>query len=50
LLASGPLERDALGRRLALPEGELALALVELELAGLVVEDRDGRLAARAAP
>jgi len=50
LLASGPLGRDALGRRLALPEGELALALVELELAGLVVEDRDGRLAARAAP
>jgi len=47
LLASGPLGRDALAERLAMAEPELALALLELELAGRVVEDRDGRLVAR---
>jgi DNA processing protein len=43
-LAEGPLTRDALGRRLRCTVSELALELLELELSGLVVEDRDGRL------
>lgn len=43
-LATGPLDRDALGRALGAAPGALALALLELELAGRVVEDRDGRL------
>ena len=44
LLAEGPLTRDALARRLESPGDALALDLLELELAGRVVEDRDGRL------
>jgi len=44
LLADEPMTRDALTRRLALPPGALALDLLELELAGRVREDRDGRL------
>jgi len=43
-LADGPLDRDALARRLAKPPQALAAALLELELAGLVACDRDGRL------
>jgi DNA processing protein len=43
-LAEGPLTRDALARRLGSPGAELAIALLELELAGCMVEDRDGRL------
>jgi DNA processing protein len=39
-----PLTRDALARRLGCGPDRLALALLELELAGRVVEDRDGRL------
>ena len=41
-----PATRDELGRRLALAPGALAVALLELELAGRVAEDRDGRLRA----
>ena len=44
LLESGPLSRDALAERLVLPPGELARALLELELVHRVVEDRDGCL------
>jgi DNA processing protein len=43
-LAQEPASRDALARRTALPPGALAAALLELELAGRIVEDRDGRL------
>ncbi len=43
-LRDEPATRDALGRRLGLPPPELALALLELELEGRVVEERDGRL------
>ena len=39
-----PATRDALGRRLGLTPPEVALVLLELELEGLVVEERDGRL------
>jgi DNA processing protein len=38
-----PATRDELGRRLARPPEGLALDLLELELEGEVVEDRDGR-------
>jgi len=38
-----PATRDELGQRLALAPEQLALDLLELELAGRVVEDRDGR-------
>jgi DNA processing protein len=38
-----PRSRDELDRELALPAGELQLHLLELELAGRVIEDRDGR-------
>jgi DNA processing protein len=41
-----PESRDALARRLRLSPQALAAALLELELAGRVVEDRDGRLRA----
>ena len=43
-LAREPASRDTLERRLALPPRELAAALLELELCGRIVEDRDGRL------
>jgi DNA processing protein len=43
-LATGPATRDELARRLRTSPAELALALLELELAGAVAEDRDGRL------
>jgi DNA processing protein len=43
-LRQEPLSRDALGRRLGCGPEQLALDLLELELAGRVVEDRDGRL------
>ena len=39
-----PLPRDALAATLASPPAALAAALLELELAGQVREDRDGRL------
>ena len=39
-----PATRDELGRRLGRAPEQLALDLLELELAGRVVEDRDGRL------
>ena len=44
LLKQGPLSRDALSERLELEPGSLAQALLELELANRVVQDRDGRL------
>jgi DNA processing protein len=43
-LESQPSSRDELARRLALSPPELAPILVELELDGRVVEERDGRL------
>ena len=43
-LRDAPRSRDALCRLLALSPGELAPQLLELELAGRVREDRDGRL------
>jgi DNA processing protein len=43
-LESEPATRDELGQRLARPPEQLALDLLELELAGRVVEERDGRL------
>lgn len=43
-LRDAPCTRDALLRRLGWDAGRLAAALLELELAGRVVEDRDGRL------
>jgi DNA processing protein len=43
-LRRAPLSRDGLARALAEPAGALAAALLELELAGRVREDRDGRL------
>lgn len=46
-LAEGPLGRDALGRRLGLAPDALAPVLLELELAGALAEDRDGRLRLR---
>ena len=45
-LAHEPATRDELGRRLRRPPEQLALALIELEIEGRVVEDRDGRLRA----
>jgi DNA processing protein len=45
-LVETPATRDALGRRLAHPPEVLAPALLELELAGRVAEERDGRLRA----
>jgi DNA processing protein len=43
-LRHSPLPRDALAVTLASPPAALAAALLELELAGRVREDRDGRL------
>ena len=43
-LAEAPCDRDGLCRRLARRPAELAAALLELELAERVAEDRDGRL------
>ena len=43
-LLDEPLSRDQLGRRLERSPEQLCLALLELELAGRVAEDRDGRL------
>ena len=45
-LAHEPASRDALARRCELPARALAAVLLELELAGRIVEDRDGRLRA----
>lgn len=44
VLAAAPATRDELARRLRTSPGDLALPLLELELAGVVAEDRDGRL------
>jgi DNA processing protein len=43
-LAHAPAHRDELARRLAQPPEQLALELLELELAGRIREERDGRL------
>jgi DNA processing protein len=43
-LGDAPADRDALGRRLARAPAALAAAILELELAERVAEDRDGRL------
>lgn len=43
-LAPAPATRDELARRLGVAPSDLALPLLELELAGEVAEDRDGRL------
>lgn len=43
-LETSPITRQALAAGLALGPGELARALLELELAGRIIEDRDGRL------
>jgi DNA processing protein len=43
-LAHAPADRDELARRLSRAQGELALELLELELAGRIREERDGRL------
>jgi DNA processing protein len=43
-LARAPADRDELARRLARAPDALALELLELELAGRVREERDGRL------
>ena len=49
-LAERPEGRDALCRRLARPPEALAAALLELELAERIAEDRDGRLRGLADP
>jgi len=49
-LARGPEARDALCRGLGRPPAALAPALLELELAERIAEDRDGRLRALADP
>jgi len=43
-LLDDPGDRDGLQRRIEWPAGRFALALMELEMAGWVEEDRDGRL------
>jgi DNA processing protein len=43
-LGEAPATRDELGRRLGRAPEQLAFELLELELGGWVVEDRDGRL------
>lgn len=47
LLGREPMDREALARRLGWPSERLESALLELELEGLVREDRDGRLRPR---
>ena len=42
-LREAPASRDELAQRLSLGPGEIASGLLELELAGWVAEDRDGR-------
>ena len=42
ILQQEPCTRDALGHRVEVPAGRLALALTELELAGRIALDRDG--------
>jgi DNA processing protein len=49
-LSEAPTDRDGLCRRLARRPAELAAALLELELAERVAEDRDGRLRPLRAP
>jgi DNA processing protein len=49
-LAREPESRDALSRRLRRPPEALAAALLELELAERIAEDRDGRLRSCADP
>jgi len=44
LLRAEPLSRDELAQRLGRAPQELALAVLDLELAGRLVSDRDGRL------
>lgn len=46
-LRSEPATRDELGRRLCLAPEALALELAELEIAGAIESDRDGRLRPR---
>ncbi len=46
-LRHAPATRDELAQRLGRPPERLALELLELELAGAVLEDRDGRLRLR---
>lgn len=43
-LEPGPLDRDELQRRSGLEAGTLARLLLELELSGRIVEERDGRI------
>lgn len=50
VVRAGPIDRNALARRLGAPGDALALALLELELAGRVALDRDGRLVPRGSP
>ncbi|HXV36886.1 MAG TPA: DNA-processing protein DprA [Myxococcota bacterium] len=45
-IAQAPASRDELARRLAVEPAQLALELIELELAQRIGEDRDGRLRA----
>jgi DNA processing protein len=46
ILRAEPASADALARRLGADPGALSLALLELELAGAIAEDRDGRIRA----
>lgn len=43
VLARAPTARDELGRALDLPQDVVALAVLDLELEGRIVRDRDGR-------
>ena len=43
-LEPGPLDRDELQRRCGLESGTLARVLLELDLSGRIVEERDGRI------
>ncbi len=49
-LAREPATRDELAAHLGLAPGQLALELMELELAGRIASDRDGRLHVRRRP
>jgi predicted Rossmann fold nucleotide-binding protein DprA/Smf involved in DNA uptake len=44
MLERGSLSRDELGRRVALDPQQLDLELIDLELQGRVLRDRDGRM------